>query len=578
MNRPAPAPTVAPAPKVSAASGASRFLQRKCACGASTSGLSGDCDECASKRLQKKLAVGGSNDSLELEADRVADQVMSKRSPGAIDSAPVRVQRLSATPNGGVGGPAPPSVEGVLSGAGRPLEAGLRSDMESRFGHDFSRVRVHTSGAAERSARDVNAHAYTVGDDVVFGAGAFRPDTPEGKRLLAHELAHTIQQASGVHRVQRWANCKPARMSLEECPPREDGERRKARRGDMVFLQLDDILSTGERALVANFDIGKATIKGNLARSEYWMKFLEDMETSRSHWELLGFTDCEGGDEENQGLRAKRAAAVVDAIPARLRPQIVSQRAAPATQCVTENDNAGDRTLNRSVAFMYHSVATDFEAEDVPVDVSKPKFVCGPDVTREVVKAVNEADTLFKSWTDAQRGKACNALIDPFAGASCSWDIVELHNNGWISADYQPKQCATKGAKPKKCGETVQIEDTCHHSGAANYVIFGKMMRLCSDHLKSGDHSEYDMKTLIDMYKGPSAAPHAVFTRRGQAVENWKDSKAWAAAGYAGWPAVTAPTGDWNATCRPICPADYAGTAFRVHWYPIASKESCSDR
>jgi len=67
--------------------------------------------------------------------------------------------------------------------------------MEQRFGHDFSRVRVHAGGAAEQSARDVNANAYTVGHNIVFGSGRFSPGTNEGRRLLAHELTHVVQQA-----------------------------------------------------------------------------------------------------------------------------------------------------------------------------------------------------------------------------------------------------------------------------------------------------------------------------------------------------------------------------------------------
>ena len=76
--------------------------------------------------------------------------------------------------------------------------------MEQRFGHDFSQVRVHSGGAAEQSARDVNANAYTVGHNIVFGAGQFAPETHEGRRLLAHELTHVAQQEAGIEpRVQR---------------------------------------------------------------------------------------------------------------------------------------------------------------------------------------------------------------------------------------------------------------------------------------------------------------------------------------------------------------------------------------
>ena len=81
----------------------------------------------------------------------------------------------------------------------------LQQDMGQRFGHDFSRVRVHTGRAAEQSARDVNAHAYTVGHNIAFGAGRFAPGTYEGRRLLAHELTHVVQQSvnQGVSLIQR---------------------------------------------------------------------------------------------------------------------------------------------------------------------------------------------------------------------------------------------------------------------------------------------------------------------------------------------------------------------------------------
>src|SRR5262249_6171246 len=95
-------------------------------------------------------------------------------------------------------------VDRVLASPGRPLEPALRQDMEQRFGHDFSRVRVHSGAAAEQSARDVNAHAYTVGYDIVFGTDHFGAGMHVGGRLLAHELTHVVQQTGlGVPSVQR---------------------------------------------------------------------------------------------------------------------------------------------------------------------------------------------------------------------------------------------------------------------------------------------------------------------------------------------------------------------------------------
>jgi len=87
----------------------------------------------------------------------------------------------------------PPVVHDVLRSPGEPLDGALRRDLEPRFGHDFSRVRVHRDAEAARSARAVGALAYAVGPDVVFGEGRYAPRTPAGRQLLAHELAHVVQ-------------------------------------------------------------------------------------------------------------------------------------------------------------------------------------------------------------------------------------------------------------------------------------------------------------------------------------------------------------------------------------------------
>jgi hypothetical protein len=88
-------------------------------------------------------------------------------------------------------------VHDVIKSGGRPLEPDVRADMEGRLGHDFSDVRVHDDSAAAASANAVNAHAYTVGSNVVFQRDKYEPATHEGKTALAHELTHVVQQRSG---------------------------------------------------------------------------------------------------------------------------------------------------------------------------------------------------------------------------------------------------------------------------------------------------------------------------------------------------------------------------------------------
>src|SRR5262249_31734196 len=135
----------------------SGVLQRKCACG--NHATDGECEACGNKRdgmLQRKAA-----DSSEVNE-------------------------------------APPIIHEVLNSPGQPLDADTRAFMEPRFEHDFSHVRVHTDAKAAESARAVDALAYTVGRDVVFGSGRFQPNTSVGQQLLAHELTHVLQQSAGA--------------------------------------------------------------------------------------------------------------------------------------------------------------------------------------------------------------------------------------------------------------------------------------------------------------------------------------------------------------------------------------------
>lgn len=147
--------------------------------------------------IQPKLRVNDPGDRHEQEADRIADQVVAMPVRHAVSGTPLRIQRVSGQSNRQLD-VAPASVDQTIASPGNPLEPALRQDMEQRFGYDFSGVRVHSDPAAEQSARDINARAYTVGQDIVFGRGQFAPRTHEGKRLLAHELAHTLQQIGGT--------------------------------------------------------------------------------------------------------------------------------------------------------------------------------------------------------------------------------------------------------------------------------------------------------------------------------------------------------------------------------------------
>jgi|GEM_PF-4380897 len=230
-----------------------RLLQRQCACGG-PAGLTGECADCRKKKLARgalrtKLAINKPGDVYEREADRVADTVM-RMSDADIGPAEGPIARLPAVgisryPEAGTA-EAPPIVHEVLGSPGQPLDAATRSFMEPRFGHDFSHVRVHTDAKAAESAKAVNALAYTVGKDVVFGAGAYQPRTNQGRSLMAHELAHTIQHAISVRRdgaslQRRVGGMSQCSRDISEDDCCEPGAIGRALDGIIKGLNINDI-------------------------------------------------------------------------------------------------------------------------------------------------------------------------------------------------------------------------------------------------------------------------------------------------------------------------------------------------
>lgn len=161
--------------------------------------------------VQPKLVVGEVDDPLEHEADRVADRVMRMPDPAlAVSAGTSRISRkceaceeeqLQAKPAGGSLSGSASATRGLhnpLGATGQPLDAATRQFFEPRFCRSFADVRIHADAPAHSSARQLGAHAYTIGRDIAFAAGRYAPHTPEGRRLLAHELTHVAQQSGGT--------------------------------------------------------------------------------------------------------------------------------------------------------------------------------------------------------------------------------------------------------------------------------------------------------------------------------------------------------------------------------------------
>lgn len=179
----------------------SRLLQRKCACGGPVHG-GGECVDCArKKRLVQREATG----------DRAAAL-------------------------------APPVVGRVLADAGQSLDPTAQRSMEARFGHNFARVRVHTGSDADASAQALHAHAYTVGSDIVFRHGQYEPHTSRGQRLLAHELAHVVQQSGAASSANA-----PIEVAPSNHPSERDADHAAA-----------TAMSGGSAAVHASRSVGRA--------------------------------------------------------------------------------------------------------------------------------------------------------------------------------------------------------------------------------------------------------------------------------------------------------------------------------
>ena len=555
--------SISAAPKASMNFAPSRagVLRRKCDCGQHTGGSA--CADCSKRKQEAAQSAGG---------------MLQRRTAGTGGEAQGAIT-------------VPPIVHDVLRSPGQPLDSATRSFFEPRLGYDFSGVRIHTDARAAESARAVNALAYTVGSDIVFGTGHFAPAATNGKRLLAHELSHVQQQSSknfssgqmleiqsensalereaeqaAVNITQselpthpRWTVPRIAKSLQRACPKPPTGlgatpsteacalQGPAAVAGNvLLFCQDSDELTGGQTAWLA--------------------KVISDAKTA-TKIEIHGNASVEGpAGDYNVNLACKRAAAVA----AKLRTAGVTAPISIFTHGPTTVYGGGEANRNVVVTLTTPPVTTTpaAKAEEkpaTPAPPAGPQFVCGPDVTKAVSDAVSKTKTTFAGWSSSDQSDACDALTSLITGGA-AWDIVDLHNNAWILT-YRPA-CATEKATPP-CGSSVQIGNDCYYAGSVNYVIFGVMCDLCDKHYtalgssKAADFKLAGMLKLIDEYKGTG------FTGLQTPSANFVPSQEWATAGFYGWPSGTtaAPAAD-KPGCLPKCSSPYAGAPFSVHWIP----------
>src|SRR2546423_251787 len=223
-----------------------------------------------SAAVHPKLAVSQPDDPDERDADRIAERVLRTTAPPAGDagltSSPLasfkaqrkcegcedeeekKLQRKEQDSVAESTADAPPIVHETLGSSGRPLDPSTREFFEPRFGRDLGGVRVHADARAAESARAVNALAYTVGRDVVFGANQYEPTTTRGRTLLAHELAHVVQQGGSKSVLLRQA----------ACPSRPAGETAKSKTAGGILP--DKVAAGTNRIDVQDFAVGSAAL------------------------------------------------------------------------------------------------------------------------------------------------------------------------------------------------------------------------------------------------------------------------------------------------------------------------------
>ena len=215
--------------------------------------------------IQAQLAINQPGDEFEQEAERISHQVTHMPEPQLQDSSPRegayaghQVEQAEREPEhvqvkpvqvGGAGQmAAPPIVSEAVYSPGQPLDSATRAFLEPRFGHDFGQVRVHSDATAGQAAREVHARAYTVGNDIVFGAGQYTPHTSAGRQLLAHEITHVVQQSAGLAQsIQRDPDdptktsqtTQPGTAPAKAAAPDPDAVEAAARAVDPFLPQID---------------------------------------------------------------------------------------------------------------------------------------------------------------------------------------------------------------------------------------------------------------------------------------------------------------------------------------------------
>lgn len=501
--------------------------------------------------MQPKLLVGKVDDPLEQDADAQAERVMRMPDPGSrLATSPPRVSRKCAAcekdeklqtkpagPRRSVD-TAPSIVHEVLRSSGHTLDSTARAFMEQRFGYDFSRVNVHTDTRAVASSLAMNATAYAVGHHLVFGKDLYQPGTMDGRRLIAHELAHVIQQNAAMPLV---GSAGPERQQLEgpgviaqrqtESTPDSDKIQNAAIQGgegqageptsvaepasgSAPGVEIapgvasttakpetcpapSDIACPATKATVDGvtntlvFAVGSAVLGDAIPSSTAWASATAEVDAVARSWNdrgaqrnirVDGYASAEYDCAYNWRLSCLRAQAVAAELES---PNDHSAGVPPSYIALFahgESNEAGAKLgPNRRVTLSVPVVPPGPTPTPEPSPTPTPENKCGPDITAALSAVLSSVDPYFSGLSSWKKRRSCMALdIDsPIALVNpiMAWDTRDLFlpNTSWLDSDFRSRGCGS----PRDPGcDTDDTRSLCETAGTCgnSVVVDGKCM------------------------------------------------------------------------------------------------------
>jgi len=472
----------------------SLLVLRQCACSASAE-ASGEGEEFRRKRslepervILPMLAVNRPGDIWEQEADRAAEAALrgpasgrkAAGGPGTGGERPVSPPVLRKVRRSSPGNETPQTVQEALASPGQPLEAETRAFMEARFGYDFGQVRVHADRGAVQSAREMNALAYTVGQDLVFGAGQYAPHTVEGQKLLAHELAHTLQQESAVPLVRRQASNLRVEGLYEG----------RAADPDFVYFDLDrpSVGDVPPESVLDPAEEAKARTKAHTA-----------LAANTSEMSLYGFASEEGTPADNNALIKRRLNAVTNVL---VGAGFAPPRQIHATPNLACSAGKYDYRMWRAVEMQPGTAASTRICDRSQMQPS----ACAPDRMTAVNGVITQALALINGPTGALARldhfiqhpadePGVSAALDRYFGNSHTAQTARAVRERVIAIRDFLSTLGTSGHTALLCGSA--DEPTCHTGSPANESREHNRVTVCPNFFTDPEYVSLQKEILI---------------------------------------------------------------------------------